>query len=178
MRGVFSIFATTVLLTCSLSLVVCSKHHYGVDDWTAEDFGKHFREDAGVDLPTSAILAAGIDGSSFFAISDIDLAPLRLQPSQQDAVRQSLDKLFVRVNTKPVDFWEWRAANRRLADNWIVPLAISPRALLIWARFFDRSDSFGEARSSSSGCRPLPLLPSSYTSLTLVPPLQITSRAP
>lgn len=148
MNTAFISTALVMLLACFAVPTACSQHNHGVDDWTAEDFGRYIREDTSFDVPTSAILAIGLDGSSFFAVSDVNLSSLLLQPSQQAVVRQSLDKLFNRANTEPVDFWEWRSANRRLSDNWIVPLAISPRALLIWSRFFDSSSAIDHIRGS------------------------------
>jgi hypothetical protein len=59
------------------------------------------------------------------------------------------------VNTKPADFWEWRAVNRRLFDGWIQPLAASPRALLIWMRFFDSNEAIGEHQTRFARLTPL-----------------------
>jgi len=44
--------------------------------------------------------------------------------------------LAARINKTPANFAEWRLANRRLCDMWLIPLSTSPRALLIWLRFF------------------------------------------
>ena len=41
----------------------------------------------------------------------------------------------------PTNFDEWRLSNRRLSDMWLIPLASSPRFLLLWLRFF-HSDEF------------------------------------
>jgi hypothetical protein len=144
MSNAYFIVCLFVLLSTSCTPALCSLQNYGVDDWTAEDFRKHFKEHANIDVPASAIASAGLHGTTFFTARGIDLSALRLQPADEAAAKQSLDQLVLRVNTKPVDFWEWRAANRQLLDNWIVPLALSPRALLIWMRYFCSEEAIGQ----------------------------------
>jgi hypothetical protein len=132
------------ILLSAYTPALCSRQNYGVDDWTAEDFRMHFKDNANVDVPASAIAAAGLHGTTFFAAGNVDLSALRLQPAEQAAAKQSLEQLFHRVHTNPVDFWEWRAANRQLVDNWIAPLAVSPRALLIWMRYFCNDEAISQ----------------------------------
>ena len=135
------IAAAFVLLAVAVTPVLGNESHFGVDDWTAEDIAKHLKAETKVDVQTAAIAAVGLQGSTLFAIADVDLSGLGLKPAETAAVRRSLVQLMNRVNTKPADFWEWRAANRRLFDDWIMPLSASPRTLLIWMRFFDSNEA-------------------------------------
>ena len=145
MRTARIIAAAFVLLALAVTPVHGNESHFGVDDWTAEDISKHLKAETKIDVQTAAIAAVGLQGSTLFAIADVDLSGLGLKPAEEAVVRRSLVQLMHRVNTKPADFWEWRAANRRLFDNWIVPLALTPRSLLIWMRFFDSNEAIGES---------------------------------
>ncbi len=127
--------AALLLIAIAVTPVHGNESHFGVDDWTADDIAKHLKQDVKIDVPASAIAEVGLDGSTLYAVFDLDLAGLRLNPTGSTSVKESLQQLLHRMNTNPADFWEWRAANRRLFDNWILPLSICPRALLIWMRF-------------------------------------------
>jgi hypothetical protein len=144
MRSEFAIAAALLLLAIAVNPVHGNEAHFGVDDWTADDIAKHLQQDLKIDVPTTAITALGLQGSTLFAVPDIDLSGLGLKPAELAAVRRSLSQLLHRVNSKPADFWEWRAANRRLFDSWIGPLSLSPRALLFWMRFYDSNEAIGE----------------------------------
>jgi len=76
------------------------------------------------DNKTEAILNDIITESSFF-------------DSKKSKVTRTLDAIKKELNKAPVDFYEWRLLNMRLCNLWILPLSMSPRAMLIWARFFD-----------------------------------------
>jgi hypothetical protein len=144
MRSQFIVAAALVLLATSVNLVHGNESHFGVDDWTADDIAKHLKQDLKIDVSTTAIAALGLQGSTLFAVSEVDLSSLGLKPAEVVAVRRSLSQVLHRVNIKPADFWEWRAANRRLFDSWIAPLSLSPRAILFWMRFYDSNDAIGE----------------------------------
>ena len=68
--------------------------------------------------------AVGLSGTTLFAVADTDLTGLGLKPAELAAVRKCLAQVIHRANAKPVDFWEWRAVNRRLFDTWILPLSL------------------------------------------------------
>jgi hypothetical protein len=135
--------AFALLIACAFNPVHCNESHFGIDDWSAADVAKRLKNDVQIDVPTAAIAAVGLQGSTLHSIADVDLSGLGLQTAEVAAIRQYIVNVLHRANTKPVDFWEWRAANRRLFDGWILPLAGSPHALLIWMRFFDSNAAIG-----------------------------------
>ena len=120
---------------------------FGVDEWTASDFSKYLKDDANLQVSADLIEAFGLTGATLeSALEDgtLDWSKLDLKVVQVEIARKSLQKLLHRMNAKPGDFWEWRTANRRLFDMWISPLSSSPRALLIWMRFYDSNEAIGE----------------------------------
>jgi hypothetical protein len=163
--------ATLALLALVVSPVGANESHFGVDDWKAADIAKHIKADVNIDVDASAIEAVGLSGSTLFAVADTDLTGLGLKPAELAAVRKCLAQVVHRANAKPVDFWEWRAVNRRLFDTWIMPLSTDSRSLLIWMRFFDSN----EAISNTASHVPLSMSPSSLFNNPCIPPPQITS---
>lgn len=143
--------AALLLLALACSPVIASASHFGVDDWSAEDLAKHIKSDTKIYVSPADLKDVGLNGNTLFAFASMDLSPLGLKPAETIAVRRSLSELLHRMNTKPADFWEWRAANRRLFDHWISPLCFDPRSLLIWMRFFDDNQAIG--RQSARGRR-------------------------
>ena len=120
--------AFALLIACAFNPVHCNESHFGIDDWTAADIAKHLKNDVKIDVPAAAIAAIGLQGSTLYSIADVDLSGLGLQTAEVAAVRQSLVDVLHRANAKPADFWEWRAANRRLFDGWILPRAAPMRS--------------------------------------------------
>jgi hypothetical protein len=139
--------ATLALLALVVSPVSANESHFGVDDWKAADIAKHIKSDVDIDVDASAIEAVGLSGSTLFAVADTDLSGLGLKPAELAAVRKCLAQVMHRANANPVDFWEWRAVNRRLFDTWVLPLGLDHRALLIWMRFFDSNEAIGNTES-------------------------------
>ena len=144
MKRTAAFAAALLLLAISFVPVHGNASHFGVDDWTAEDIAAHLMDDVNVNVSATAIASLGLHGATLFAAAEIDFSGLGLKPAEAIAVKRSLIQVVNRVNSKPADFWEWRATNRRLFDHWILPLAMSPRALLIWSRFYDSNDAIGE----------------------------------
>ncbi len=146
------VFITTLLLLAlASSPVIASGSHFGVDDWSAKDLAKHITSDTNIYVSPDDLDHIGLNGNTLFSFASTDLSALGLKPAETIAVRRSLSELLHRMNTTPADFWEWRAANRRLFDHWISPLCFDPRALLIWMRFFDNNQAIG--RQSARGRR-------------------------
>ena len=163
--------ATLALLALVVSPVGANESHFGVDDWKAADIAKHIKADVNIDVDTSAIEAVGLSGSTLFAVADTDLTGLGLKPAELAAVRKCLAQVIHLANVKPVDFWEWRAVNRRLFDTWVLPLGLNDRALLIWMRFFDSNEAIGNAALHV----PLSISTSSLLNNPCLPPPQSTS---
>lgn len=77
---------------------------------------------------TEAILKDIINESSLF-------------DKKETKVVRTLTAIKNELTKVPVDFYEWRVMNIRLMNFWILPLSMSPRSLLIWARFVDADPS-------------------------------------
>ena len=138
-----------LLLASTISPVYGNDANFGVDDWTATNFSKYIKNETDIDVTSASIEAFGLNGAALSIIADpqLDWSSLGLKPTELVVVKKSLQKLLHRMDSKPADFWEWRAANRRLFDMWISPLSMSPRALLIWMRFYDGNAAIGETRA-------------------------------
>ena len=139
--------AHTCLAAADNSEKIALDNPFGVDEWTASHFSKYLKDDANLEVSADLIEAFGLSGALLeVALEDgaLDWSKLGLNAVQVVVARKSLQKLMRRMNAKPVDFWEWRAANRRLFDMWISPLLSSPRALLIWMRYYDSNEAIGE----------------------------------
>jgi hypothetical protein len=168
--------ATLALLALVVSPVGANESHFGVDDWKATDIAKHIKADVNIDVDASAIEAVGLSGTTLWELTDKDLTDLgfrlALKPAEFDALMKSLAQVIHRANAKPVDFWEWRAVNRRLFDTWVLPLGLNDRALLIWMRFFDSNEAIGNTASHV----PLSMSPSFlFINNPCLPPPQSTS---
>lgn len=83
--------------------------------------------------------AAGISGEALFDREDL-WGSVGLDARQMKRVETAVSELDAKVSTQPDDVWEWRAANRRLCDCWLVPLLNAPHLASLWLRFFDRDD--------------------------------------
>jgi hypothetical protein len=51
--------------------------------------------------------------------------------------------LDTKLTNAPGNFYEWRYANRRLCDFWLLPLSNAPKMLLLWLRYTDHDDPTG-----------------------------------
>ena len=67
----------------------------------------------------------------------------------QDKLFKALAKLDLQITKNPGDFFEWRTANLRLFDTWIMPLSIgAPRSLALWARYVQAGDDSGSEETA------------------------------
>jgi len=75
-------------------------------------------------------------------VKDITLSVLGMSENTHiESLRIAAAGLRRNVSKTPLSFFEWRAANQRLCDFWIVPLmTLSPRSLRIWAKLTSISD--------------------------------------
>ena len=53
----------------------------------------------------------------------------------------AIEALDTRITRAPADFMEWRVANLRLFDLWIMPLVNAPRIGSLYARYFMSADT-------------------------------------
>ena len=118
----------------------------GVDNWSTGDILNFFEKECRVSVPleqVSKLTAQDLfDGVLF---DDAVLADLGITGViEQARVKAKLTKLDEKATASPVDFWEWRAANRRLCDWWVQPLMSAPRVLLIWLRFYQEEGALGK----------------------------------
>jgi hypothetical protein len=153
MQSTFKMITSATLLLLAVFPVHCNESHFGIDDWTSQDFADHLKKDAKLNVPATAIEACGITGNSLHHVAEMSVSDLStgacsglgLNPVQTVQLKESLSRVMNRASSNPVDFWEWRAANRRLFDFWIQPLALNPRTFLIRMRFGNRSTAVGNA---------------------------------
>ncbi len=146
-----------MLLILAVFPAHCNESHFGIDDWTSQDFADHLKKDANLNIPATAIEACGITGHSLHLVAEMSVSDLStgtcsglgLNPVQTVQLKESLSRVVNRASSNPVDFWEWRAANRRLVDYWIQPLALNPRAFLLWMRFSNISSAGGIGKATA-----------------------------
>lgn len=117
-----------------------------MDEWTTGDIMNFFEKDCRVSVDLVEI--SKLTGHDMFdgILDDADiLTSLGIKSAiDQARVKSALAKLDDKATNNPVDFWEWRAANRRLNDCWAGPMIQSPRSLLIWLRFFQEDGALGQ----------------------------------
>ena len=141
------IFALLVIAVL-LQLASCSKDHHGIDDWNVEHIQDFLQLHSKCKISLDSLISHDlVDGHAFVALSNDEN---KTEAILKDIINESslLDNKKARItrthaaikkelNKIPVDFYEWRVMNMRLMNFWILPLSLSPRSLLIWARFFD-----------------------------------------
>lgn len=135
-----AIFLLLVIIAF-LQSIAAGKANFGVDDWSIEQVSV-FLAEAGANVPPSTLAKVGLTGGADMQfLTDVTGEKLGLTPIDFGKAKSAIMSKLAEVNAKPVDFWEWRAANRRLFDSWIAPLTNEPRALLIWMRFVDSNEA-------------------------------------
>lgn len=84
----------------------------------------------------------GIENLFDGRLNEATMAALGItSPRQQKRVLHAVGLLDTRWTWHPPSAWEWRAANLRLCDMWLVPMYIfSPSFLLIWSRYIDETE--------------------------------------
>ena len=113
-------------------------------DWDAKEISTFFRDEAGVAVQVRKIEQQMITCAELFdgLLDDNVLLKLGVANEAEMArIKRAVDKLDAEMTMAPTSVWTWRAANRRLADGWLVPLFVyAPRSLLIWLRYYDQDD--------------------------------------
>lgn len=114
--------------------------HVEVSSWTATNIVEFFRAEARVEVDVRAVKKAKLSAEQLF-----DSALTRGHEADQAQLYRALDELDVRLADTPGPAWDWRVANRRLCDWWILPLAsYAPEILLLWSRYHgDSSGALG-----------------------------------
>ena len=140
---------TTVLLLIAAAFAAiaeASPDPYGVDNWDASHVQK-FLKKAGVRVKLPQLEDLKVDGSTLMSIeSHMDvLDQLKLSEKQKKLVLLAVKHKQDLIAKAPEDVFEWRSANRRLVDYYILPLvALSPQATLFWMGFFDSTSNIDE----------------------------------
>lgn len=126
---------------------------FGVDDWSATDVAEFVKNQTRMDLNTNLLAENGIDGQTLFDdIFDDDLFARIGVPSEKNArgkIKASIEKLRLKLSGAPANIWEWRMANRRLCDSWLLPMYSFPTSsLLVWLRYFhvNQTDALAQVR--------------------------------
>ena len=70
-------------------------------------------------------------------LDDSQLLKLGVPAAEHKKYRAKAFADLKRIGETPKDVFEWRAANMRLCDMWIVPALFGADWGLIWARFYD-----------------------------------------
>ena len=118
--------------------VTSSSTFFGVDDWTNKEVGE-FLSSSNVIFSSAALIDLNLHGNGLLLLTSEQMSTLKISPQDYSRVLALIEKKRLSIDKNPLDFWEWRTANLRLCDMWLAPLSSSPRALLIWARFFDNN---------------------------------------
>jgi hypothetical protein len=144
-------WTTLILIIAFSSLANSSPDAYGVDDWDTKRVHK-FMKNAGVPLQLDVLEYFKFDGHMLMSI-DTHMKMLNELPVERCArlrgckivnglTDKEKAKLLAAVKSKqesiakaPADVFEWRVANRRMADYFILPLLLSSHATLLWVRF-------------------------------------------
>ena len=135
---------------CIISSLFTSLTYFyqGIDDWNITHIQgflqKHSKSKISLDALCShnlvdghAFVALGNDEIKTEAILNDIITESSLFHSKKVRVIQAHTAIKNELDKKPIDFYEWRLLNMRLCNLWILPLTMSPRALLIWARYVD-----------------------------------------
>ena len=79
----------------------------------------------------------GIEPRFVLELSDTDLTQMNVDDSGKALYHTKAEETLNSIREKPIDVFEWRAANRRLCDFWVIPMFLNPTFGLLWSRFFD-----------------------------------------
>lgn len=121
-----------------------------VSQWDAFEVADFFYQNAGVKVDATLIAEANIQGDDLFdGLIDETVLSVQLgvtRPLDQKKILKVIHDLDKSVSDAPSSLWDWRAANLRLCDMWLIPLySTSPSFLLIWSRYFDTSEGVLDA---------------------------------
>jgi hypothetical protein len=127
----------SVLLLLATQPVAASNDNHGLDDWTPIDALKWFKLN-GFDQPQLKDLEEiGVEGPMVLELDDSQLLKLGVPAAEHKKYHAKSFADLKRIGETPKDVFEWRAANMRLCDMWIVPALFGADWGLIWARFYD-----------------------------------------
>lgn len=126
----------------------------GVSEWDAAAVADFFYQKAGIRVDAKLIAEANIQGDDLFdgLIDEVVLSTQLgvTRPLDQKRILKAITDLDKTVSDAPGSLWDWRAANLRLCDMWLLPLyGASPSFLLIWSRYFDESEGILDALDDS-----------------------------
>jgi len=135
---------SSFVLIASFLSVVCGALPKDVSTWGASEVAEFFYREAGANIAPKVIADAGIQGDDLFdgilndAILEHDLGVN--QGVKRAKILKAIENLDREINLSADSIWEWRAANIRLSDFWLMTLINSaPSTLLLWSRFVDSS---------------------------------------
>lgn len=113
-----------------------------ITNWTARDFST-FLDGHQIRHDKSKLEAMDINGHSIFAKDTISPDILENAKISNADVARINEFLYIKkasVSLTPRDIWEFRLANMRLFDMWLIPIVNAPRVLLIWIRYFNKNN--------------------------------------
>ena len=100
------------LLIVSISATVTN---YGLDDWGTQDVSNFLLKETGVMVSSDHLQQLGITaGDDLIYFEVLTHEQLGISPISYGKMRKAVSKRLEQANSKPADFWEWRAANRKL----------------------------------------------------------------
>lgn len=141
-----------IVLLSVAQITQASTSNYGVDDWDSAKIATFFSDQSGHAVTTEAVAAAGIAPVDLFdgMVTSAILTKLGMTDiTAQDKLFKALAKLDLQITKNPGDFFEWRTANLRLFDTWIMPLSMgAPRSLALWARYIQAGDDSGSEETA------------------------------
>ena len=139
----------TLLFVASFACALAKISPADVSTWGSDDIADFFHKKGGVAVEAAKIEAAGIQGDDLFdgLINEKVLEDLGVSSAfNQNKILKALAALDKDATEKPDSVWEWRVANLRLCDFWLLPLyGTSPGLLMIWSRYFDTSEGVLDA---------------------------------
>ena len=137
------LFVSFLIISIVLLCVQASDDKQGIDDWTHKDLAAFLKKE-GIRTPADFVRVLNEKGISQNAYDGLSLSEetftgLGIDPKLYPKYKKASDKKIDSVRAYPVDVFEWRHANRRLCDYFIIPAFFSSSAGLILARFQDFS---------------------------------------
>ena len=142
----------TVALFCLITvfaaaIVAVGAEPKGVDDWTPADTAAFFKKAGGTGVNhelralTAVVTKIGVTPMDMFdgPVNEKVLGELGVSSApEQEKVLAAIEALDKRITESPADFFEWRVANLRVFDTFIMPLvANAPRSLSLYVRGTD-----------------------------------------
>ena len=133
------------LLLLLLVLLLLSTHCSceRVSEWDHAQVSVFVQARTGIRVDPLRLQEAGITGYHLLdnRVSAQQLGFLGVtSPREQSRIVDAIAQLDREISTNATSLLDWRAANQRLTDYWILPLSMAPRAFLLWVRFFDAAD--------------------------------------